>query len=112
VQQRKVTQKYTMQNTQLVYNFLLQSNKQRTAANIAAHTQLTTQQVSSALQNLQRKKLIVVATKQHKKQYTYIALQHNAAAQYVAQIQHKNVVAKQQTMLQRIVNAIVAKFKH
>jgi DNA-binding transcriptional regulator GbsR (MarR family) len=90
-----------MQNTQLVYNFLLQSTKQRTAANIAAHTQLTTQQVSSALQCLQRKQLIVVASKQHKKQYTYVAMQHNAAAQYVAQIQHKTV-AKKQTILQRI----------
>ena len=91
-----------MQNTQLVYNFLLHSNKQRTAANIAAHTKLTTAQVSSALQNLQRKKLIVVATKQHKKMYTYVALQHVAAAQHVAQIQHKNVVAKQHNILQRI----------
>jgi DNA-binding transcriptional regulator GbsR (MarR family) len=91
-----------MQNTQLVYNFLLQSNKQRTAANIAAHTKLTTMQVSSALQNLQKRKLIVVVNKQHKKQYTYVAMQHVAAAQHVAQIQHKNVAVKQQTTLQRI----------
>jgi DNA-binding transcriptional regulator GbsR (MarR family) len=92
-----------MQNTQLVYNFLLHSNKQRTAANIAAHTQLTTQQVSSALQCLQRKNLIVVASKQHKKQYTYVvATQHIVATQHVAQIQHNIVAAKQQTILQRI----------
>jgi DNA-binding transcriptional regulator GbsR (MarR family) len=100
-----------MQNTQLVYNFLLQSNKQRTAANIAAHTKLTTVQVSSALQCLQRKNLIVVVSKQHKKQYTYVAAtQHIVATQHVAQIQQKNVVAKQQTILQRIAQAFKRMF--
>ena len=100
-----------MQNTQLVYNFLLQSNKQRTAANIAAHTKLTTVQVSSALQCLQRKNLIVVVSKQHKKQYTYVAAtQHVVAVQHVVQIQQKNVAAKQQTILQRIAQAFKRMF--
>lgn len=74
-----------MQNaTQLVYNYLLLSsnNNLRTAASIAANTQLTVRQVCTALQNLQKRGL-VVCVKQQQKRNMYSAV-FNAAAQFNA----------------------------
>lgn len=101
-----------MQNTHtnIVYNYLLQnSNSKRTAASIAANTQLTTQQVSGALQNLQKRKLVVVTYQQHKRNtysavtaHTAQAVAHIAAA-HVAQ---QRTSTKQLTLMQRIVRAV------
>ena len=81
-------------NTNIVYKFLLQNSnsKQRTAANIAQHTQLTTQQVSSALQNLQKRKLIVATAQQSKRNTYSVIAQNTVAVQHVAQIQHKSML--------------------
>ena len=76
--------------TQTVYTFLLHSSKQRTAASIASNTQLTTAQVCSALQNLQKRKL-VTSSKQAHKRNVY------AVAQQVTQAQQINKTAQQQT---------------
>ena len=90
-------------NTNIVYKFLLQSSnsKQRTAASIAQHTQLTTQQVCSALQNLQKRKLVAANTQQHKRNTYSIIAQQAAAVQQHTQ-QHTAAAAKKQTILQRI----------
>ena len=98
MQQRNVTQKHTMQNTnahatsitQTVYTFLLHSSNKRTAASIASNTQLTTAQVCSALQNLQKRNL-VTSSKQAHKRSVY------AVAQQVTQAQQINKAAQQQT---------------
>lgn len=104
-------------NTNIVYKFLLHSsNKQRTAAHIAAHTQLTTQQVCSALQNLQKRKL-VAATKQLHKRNTYsivIAAAQQAQQQHTAAQQVQQVV-QQRSIVQRAVqyiSAMLAKLTH
>ena len=97
-------------NTNIVYKFLLQNSnsKQRTAANIAQHTQLTTQQVCTALQNLQKRKLVAANAQQHKRN-TYSIIAQQAA---VVQQQSTAVVQQQQqqTILQRIAQAVKALF--
>jgi DNA-binding transcriptional regulator GbsR (MarR family) len=99
--------KQTMQNanTNIVYKFLLQNSnsKQRTAANIAQHTQLTTQQVCSALQNLQKRKLVAASKQQHKRNTYSIIAQQAAAVQ-----QHSTAAVQQRTIMQRIAQAFNA----
>lgn len=100
---------------QLVYNYLLHSTtNKRTAASIAASTQLTTQQVCSALQNLQKRKL-VTSTKQQSKRTQYSAVymynaafnsvQRNAVAQAAQAVQTQHT-----TMLQQFVQAFKRMF--
>jgi len=115
----------TYTNTaQLVYNYLLHSNSsKRTAASIAANTQLTVQQVCSALQNLQKRKL-VTANKQQSKRTQYSAVITQAAVftqfkyvqreiTYVARtaqaqhtaVQHTAAAQQQVSFMQRIAQA-------
>lgn len=101
-----------MQNantTQTVYNYLLHSTtNKRTAASIASNTQLTAQQVCSALQNLQKRKL-VVGSKQQSKRTQYSAVYaYNvkfnavAAAAQAVQAQHK----QQHSIMQQFTQAL------
>ena len=65
-------QNTTQTNAQLVYNFLLQNNN-ATCKQIASATRISAKQINSALNNLQKRKL-VVAIKQKTKRYTYCAI--------------------------------------
>ena len=115
-------QNTTQTNAQLVYNFLLQNNNAN-YKQIASATHISIKQINSALNNLQKRKL-VVATKQKTKRYTYCAIivtqtvkfntrtvkaQNANATVVVAQTQQKQSIAQYAKVM---FTAMLNKFKH
>ena len=108
-------------NANIVYNYLRYNNSSSTVAQLQHATQLTLQQVNSALQNLQQRKLVVSSKQAQQRTHYSAVVAHNvsfraARSAVVAVAQHAQSAAQQQqTVTQRAVqllNAMLAKLKH